>query len=251
MTADTRKALFGGSKSESQQRLSIIPRTPPVIPRIGTTAGSFLRATPTFGAASDVAGKISMPGTDTPITNAGMLTGLGIDVGLAPEIAAIREEALGGRRGLIGDIQGDIETLRGMENPFIRARVAPFVAERERAAREASRRGVSGPLAALATNPFTARIAEAEALATMDAQGAIRAGQEQIRGLLSDVSGEGRQMLMQELELLGLSQQQIRDVIASQLERQVQGVTTQKEQQERGVVTGLSDAFRSFFPGGF
>ena len=233
------KKLFGGSKSRSEQRASIIPRLPPVIPSIGTQAGSFLRATPTFETSGAAVGSIRSPGENPVITNRGAFTGLDIDVGLAPEIGALREETLAGRRGLIGDITGDIETLRGAENPFIRARVQPFVEQQAAAARDAARRGVSGPLAALATNPFTQQIAQQQALATFDTQAAIRQGQEQIRGLLADVSGEGQQLLEQELALLGLSQQQIRDAVASQLDRQVISQTEQKTDQEGGIVSGL------------
>lgn len=238
------RTLFGGSEQESEQRISIIPRLPPVIPNIGTQAGSFFRVTPTFGTADQVAGSLRVPGSDIPITNAGALTGLDIDLGLSPGIAALREEALAGRRGLIGDVEGDIETLRGIQNPFIQARVQPFVEAQAAAARDAARRGVSGPLAALATNPFTRQIADQRALATFDTQAAIRAGQEQIRGLLADVSGEGQQLLEQELRLLGLSNDVIQTIIASQLERPTTSpATTSKGTQQRGVTQGFSDIF--------
>ena len=233
------KTLFGGSKSRSEQRVSAIPRLPPVIPSIGTQQGSFLRVTPTFETSGAPVGSIRSPGTDPTISNLGALTGLDVNLGLAPQIQALREETLAGRRGLIGDVQGDIERLRGLENPFIRARVQPFVEQREQAAREAARRGVSGPLAALATNPFTAQIADQQALAQFDTQAAIRAGQQQVQSLLADVSGEGQQLLAQELELLGLSQQQVRDIINSQLERQIVSQTDEKRRQEAGIIPSL------------
>lgn len=236
MSADR---AFGGAKSESQQKLSIIPRLPAVIPSIDTAAGSFLRVTPNISDSPTPIARIRGRGPDEPITNIGALKGLGIEIGLAPEIAAIREEVLGGRRDLIGDVQGDIETLRGIQNPFIQARVAPFVEEQERARRSAIRRGVAGPLTSLATKPFTRQIADQQALATFDAQAAIRQGQEQIRALLSDVSGEGRALLEQELRLLGLSQQQIRDIIASQLPRQVVSAAESKSSQQTGVAGQL------------
>ena len=243
------ETVFGGGKKETQQRTSVIPRLPAVIPRIGTEAGSFIRATPTLGTGGQV-GTIRSAGADTPITSAGDLTGLGIDIGLAPGIGELREEALTGRRELLGDVRGDIERLRGMENPFMRARVSPFVEARGAAAREASRRGVGGPLAALATNPFDRQIAEQQALAAFDTAGAIRSGQEAIRGLLSDVSGAGQAMMEEELALLGLGQQQIRDIIASQLERQVVSETQAKERRRRGVTEGVGDIMGAFFPGG-
>ena len=232
------KKVFGGSKSRSESGPVTIPRLPAVIPSLRTGQGTFLTATPTITAGGQPAGG--------GVGAGGELTGLDINVGLAPQIQALRDETLAGRRGLISDVQGDIETLRGIQNPFIQARVAPFVEERERAARAAARRGVSGPLAALATNPFTRQIAEQQALATVDAQGAIRAGQQQIQSLLTDVSGEGRALLEQELGLLGLSQQQVRDIIASQLQRTVGTRTVQEQEQQRGITQGFGD----LFPGG-
>lgn len=120
----------------------------------------------------------------------------------------------------------------------MRARTQPFIEERERAARAAARRGVSGPLAALATNPYTARIADAATQATFDTQTAIRQGQEMTRALLSDISGEGQALLAQELELLGLSQQQIRDIVGSQLEQTVAQEQRGKATQQRGLFPG-------------
>ncbi len=238
----TLKKVFGGSKSRSESGPVTIPRLPAVIPSLRTGQGSFLTATPTFAPGGQPGGG-GVRGQDA-------LTGLDINVGLSPEIQALRDETLAGRRGLISDVQGDIDTLRGIQNPFIQARVAPFVEERERAARAASRRGVTGPLAALATNPFTRQIADQQALATVDAQAAIRAGQQQIQSLLTDVSGEGRALLAQELELLGLSQQQVRDIIASQLERTVGQRSVAEQEEQRGIVPGVSDAFGAFFPSG-
>lgn len=185
-------------------------------------------------------GSIRSPGPDVPIFNRGALQGVGVNIGLAPQIGALREEGLTGIRSLLGDVQGDIQTLRGLENPFVQARVQPFVAERERARRDAIRRGVAGPLTALATNPFQAQIAEQGALATAEAQGAIREGQAFIRELLSDITGEGRQLLEQELALLGFGQQQIRDIIASQLERPTTAGTTSSQRVEKGIFSPFS-----------
>ena len=153
----------------------------------------------------------------------------------------MREEGLAGVRSLIGDVQGDIETLRGLENPFIQARVSPFIEERERARRDAIRRGVAGPLLSLATNPFQRQIAEQGALATAESLQFRQQGQELIRGLLSDVTGAGRQLLEQELKLLGLSQDQISQVIASQLTQPT--ATEQRQESSAGI-------FPALFPGG-
>lgn len=161
-----------------------------------------------------------------------------INASLAPEIGQLREESLAGTRGLIGDVQGDIETLRGLENPFSRARVQPFIEQQERARRDATRRGVSGPLSALATNPFTQQIADQGALAAVETQGAIRQGQETIRGLLSDVSGEGRQLLEQELRLLGLGKDEIQQIIQSQLDQTVASEQESDSETQSGIFPG-------------
>ncbi len=163
---------------------------------------------------------------------------MGVDIGLqlAPEIGQIRQETLSGRRALLGDVMGDIGTARGLDNPFIQARVRPFLEQQEQARRGAARRGVFGPLQALATNPFTQAIADQTALAT-------RESQEFARGLLGDISGEGQQLLQQELELLGLGQQQVRDIIASQMERPVVGASTSRSRTKPNI-------FGSLFPGG-
>ena len=236
----TRK-LFGGSKEKSVTEPVTIPRLPAITPSIRTGAGSRIGADLQFGR---IGGQ-----EDAPFG----LTGVDIDVGLSPEIAALREEALTGRRGLIGDVRGDIETLRGLRNPFIAARTQPLIEQRERAAREASRRGVTGPLAALATNPFDRELAQQRTLAEFDTQAAIRSGQEQIRALLGDVSGEGRALLEQELRLLGLGQQEIQQIIGSQLEQTVAQRRESDAETDTGIfqplsagnlLTGIGDIFR-------
>ena len=184
---------------------------------MGTAAGSGLRTNLDF----DVVGNGRGGGQV-------LLSGIDTQASLAPQIGEIREQTLGGIRNLIGNVQNDIQTLRGLENPFINARVAPFVAQREAAARDAARRGVSGPLAALATNPFTAQIADQRALALNESQDAISRAQQQIQSLLQDQSGQGQQLLQEELALLGLQQDQIRDIIASQLGQQTEATITQE-----------------------
>ena len=224
----TGKKLFGGAETKSEDRVSIIPRLPPVIPNISTGRGSFLNVTPTFATSGQQIGEIRAPGPNVPITNRGALAGLDINLGFAPEIDEIRAETLGGRRNLLSNVQGDIETLRGLQNPFIRARVQPFIEQRERAAREASRRGVTGPLSALATNPFTRQIADQTALATAEAQTAIRSGQSLAQSLLT---------------ALGLGNDVIQTIIASQLERPTVTSGASKTTQQRGITQGFGDIF--------
>lgn len=185
-------------------------------------------------------GRLRLSGDDQFIPHSGELQGVDINLGLAPEIAELRGESLAGRRALLGDVGNDIQTLRGLENPFTQARVQPFIAARERAQRDAARRGVSGPLSALATNPFDAQIAEQGALATFDTQTAIRQGQELTRTLLSDISGTGQELLKQEMALLGLAAEEINSIIASQLERPTVQTGLSEGQSMPGIITGES-----------
>lgn len=228
MTGVTR-TLFGGSKTQSQTRPQIIPRLPAVSPRISTGLGSTLGADLRFGARPGENGKGGPFG----------LTGVDINTSLAPQIGELREESLAGTRGLIGDVRGDIEALRALENPFTRARVQPFIEAQERARRDATRRGVSGPLSALATNPFTQQIADQGAFAAFETQQAIRQGQETVRGLLSDVSGQGEALLRQEMALLGLGQDEIEQIIQSQLEQPTFARQDSDSETQQGVASSI------------
>lgn len=217
------KTLFGGTESET--RPQTIPRLPAITPSISTGAGSRLGADLKFGRGQ---------GKGSPFG----LTGVDINASLAPAIEAIRQEALTGRRDLIGGIQGDIDTLRGQQNPFIQARVNPFIEQQERAGRDAGRRNVQGPLAALATNPFTQQIADQGVLATVESQQAIRQGQQMIQSLLADQSGEGQQLLAQEMALLGLGQDEIQQIIDSQLQQTV--AQRQDSETTGGIIPGIA-----------
>ena len=207
------RTLFGGSESETVSRPQVIPRLPPSLPTLGTGASQLITG-----------------GTAAAPT---------VDITLDPRIQALRDESLGGLRGLVGDVQGDIQTLRGLESPFVQARTQPFVQARDAAARSAARRGVGGPLAALATNPFERELAQQRTLATAENQAAIARNQQMLQGLLGDISGQGQQMFEQELQLLGLTQQQARDIVASQL-APVTGQVSQTQQEQ----------FGGLFPGG-
>lgn len=231
--------LFGGQKKQSQTGAPfVIPRLPAVSPNISTAGGSFLRST--LGTRSDITPRSRLLSGGRDVQN---LTDVGIDIGFAPEVAALREEGLEGFRNILGDVQGDIQTLRGLENPFMQARVQPFVAQRERAGRDAARRGVSGPLSALATNPFTAQIAEQGSLAAFDSQQAIAQRQVLARELAGDISGVGQQVLAQELAALGLSAEVIQMIINSQLEQ-----TTDAQQFSESRTD--PNIFSSLFPTG-
>ena len=229
-------SILGGSK---QSPGSIVPRLPAVSPNLRTGAGSELTTDLDFNFVPEKKG----PGRV-------LLSGIDVQANLAPQIGEIRDQTLGGIRNLIGDVQGDIQTLRGLENPFIQARVNPFIAQREQAARSAARRGVQGPLAALATNPFTSQIADQRALALQESQQAIARGQQQIQSLLQDQSRQGEVLLKQELELLGLEQQEVQDIIASQLS-QIEGGNTLRERPNLLKGFGaLAGGVGGFFLGG-
>lgn len=140
------------------------------------------------------------------------------------------EEVLGLTRGQLEQVQQDIATTRGLENPFIQAIRVPFQRERQRLAgeeagvtREFGRRGVFGTLREQATAPV--RLAR-EQLAEREA-GAVTTGQLQVqeligqqrnlaRALASDVTGQQRLQLQTVLSALGLSNDAIQNLIASQ-----------------------------------
>ena len=206
-------SILGGKQ---QQRGGVLNRLPAVSPGITTGAGSGLRTNLDFDLVGGQGGGGQV-----------LLRDINTTASLAPQIGEIRNQTLGGIGNLIGDVQSDIQTMRSLENPFIQARTSPFIAQQEQARRDAMRRGVSGPLLSLATNPFTAQIADQRAIAMKESQDAISRGQQQIQSLLQDQSGQGQQLLQQELALLGFQQDQIRDIIASQLTQQEQGIIEQ------------------------
>lgn len=167
-------------------------------------------------------------GPDISPTNTGDLKTLDIEAGLDPSIDRIRDESLEGLRTTFGDVGtriGQLDELRGTLGPdFINARTADLQRQRAGAARAASRRGVSGPLAALATNPFDMAISQARALARSDIlsgelniQNSIRANNELRKALTGQAADIAQQRMQQELQVLGLTQQTMRDIIGSQL----------------------------------
>lgn len=230
---------FGGQKASGGSSTPwVIPRLPAVSPNFSTSAGSYLRTG--LSTQSDITPKSRLLSGGRDVQN---LTGVDVDIGLAPQIGRLREEGLAGFRNILGDVQGDIQTLRGLENPFMQARVQPYISERERARRDATRRGVSGPLLAMATNPFTQNISEQGALAAFESQAAIREGQTLARQLASDISGSGQELLRQELALLGLSADVVQMIINSQLEQTTDSQSFSKSKTDPNI-------FGTLFPGG-
>ena len=172
-----------------------------------------------------------------------------IDVSLPESIAQLREEALSGTRGLRDDVTRDIDTLRGLENPFIQARVRPFEEARdERLAgltRDVRRRGGFNA----ATERFITGtgeqlergIADQRVLATQEAQTAIRGAQQFAAALDERIGTIGQQELAQVLAELGLGQQALQQFLASQ---QVASQTTRGRPSAAeiggNVITGLA-----------
>ena len=143
---------------------------------------------------------------------------------------ALGQEVLGLTRGQLAQVQEDIATTRGLENPFIQAIRVPFQRERQRLAereagitREFGRRGVFGTLRTQATAPVSLareQLAEREVGAVtagkLQVQELINRQRELSRSLASDVTGQQRIQLETALTALGLSNDAVQNVIASQ-----------------------------------
>ena len=200
---DITKSLFGGGETEPE--LVGVPRVSPVQPTVELP----------FGTGFQVSG-----GALTPTLS---FTGFG-------GAEALGQEVLGLTRDQLAQVQADIETTRALENPFIEAIRTPFNLERQRLAsdeaaltRDFARRGVFGTLREQAKAPISlAR----EQLATQEA-GAVTTGQLQVqeligqqqelqRALTADITGQQRLQLETSLAALGLSNEAIQNLIASQ-----------------------------------
>lgn len=168
------KQSYSG-RSKSYSKALDIGRLNPFDINIGTAGGSFLNQDYNQGALNFTSG----------------IGGQGADV-------------LGSS---LGQIQADIKGLQGNANPFLQARIAPFLRARDQASLEATRRGVTGPLKQLVTNPFTSEIANQGALATQETFGAIRS-------LVNDQTGIGQQLIANELTQLGLTQDEVGKMLA-------------------------------------
>lgn len=70
----------------------------------------------------------------------------------------------------INALEGAYRQLGENSNAFVEARTRGLMESREKARRDASRRGISGPLAALATNPIDTQIADERSKAAQDVQ---------------------------------------------------------------------------------
>jgi len=194
------KDLFGGGKQTTTQK---VERLPPAFPQIFTGAGGSLETT---GTAERPVARINLPS----------------------QIQELREEALGGSRALLGDIQGDIGTLRGLENPLIQARQRPIREEIQRGQRrvgeEFGRRGVFGTFRQQAEEDIGFRgaqaLGEADVQARRETLDAILQRQAFQRDVTGDVARAGQELLAQELTTLGLSDAAINQIIQSQLPSQ-------------------------------
>ncbi len=164
------------------------------------------------------------------------------------------KEVLGLTRGQLEQVQQDIATTRGLENPFIQAIRVPFQRERQRLAGEEAgitrnfgRRGVFGTLREQATAPV--RLAR-EQLAEREA-GAVTTGQLQVqelvdrqrnlaRSLTSDISGQQQLQLQTALSALGLSNEAVLNIIRSQFPT---GQAASESERFTGVIPAIGSLF--------
>lgn len=243
MSADR---LLGGSKSRSADRPMPIGRMAPAFPTITTGAGTTLRS---GGDVRDVYELSRTPGDDYLVPWY-QLSNPFVDINLAPQISDLREESLGITRDLLGSTQSSLTRLRPIpvteemlgsrtlstdplfSNPFLQARIQPLVQAESNARREANRRGVSGPLAELAVNPIRGAISQERARAELETLQAEQLLREFRQELAQDITGESRQLLAQELALLGLGQQTIDTIIGSMLPTTQAGARS--ETRDRG-----------------
>lgn len=186
----------GGGLFSSSSRTRVARRTP-IRPTVQTRGGGFL----------------SIGGTKRDPTVAVGLPGAGL-----------REESLAGTRGLLGQVNRDIQTMRGLENPFIRARVRPLERRRDSVladiGRDFGRRGVTGSLRAReltgATETFDAQIADQRAIAQTEALNAVFQRQGFVEQLNRRVGEVSREEMQQALAELGIAQDAINAFIRSQ-----------------------------------
>ena len=250
-------SLFGGGRSESASISVPIGRMAPAFPSITTGAGTTLRS------GGDVAQRLSpshTPGDDYFVPWF-QLSNPFVDISLAPQIGQLQQESLGITRDLLGTTQSALDRLTPvpatadilgsrdptvdplLTNPFLQARIQPLVQAESRARREASRRGVSGPLAELAVNPIRSAISQERARAEVDTLQAQQLLREFQQELARDITGESRQLLATELALLGIGQQTINQIIDSMLP-----TTTAGGRSEERTEGGILNAFDFIVP---
>jgi hypothetical protein len=169
-------------------------------------------------------------------------------VRIDPSIRAIQEQGLARNNNLYNALGSQAESLLGNQNAFITARVNPLEREYTQRQGEVQRniglRGLSGSsfgeqtLSSLANEKQTA-LGDARALATqesLDSLAQVRAQQAQVAGYDATAA---RDRFQQELQALGLGQQQVTTLINAFESYQQREVTAGPYQtQHSGAVTG-------------
>jgi len=158
----------------------------------------------------------------TGVTTTGSTLNPIFDVNLGS--GQLRQESLGDARDMRGQVNADIQTLRGLENPFVQARVRPLEQARdERTAqltRDVRRRGGFNSL----TENFIGgqerladqQIGDQRVIATQESQGAVRQAQ-QFSAMLSERIGNiGQEEINQAAAEIGLGQNQLQLFLDSQ-----------------------------------
>lgn len=166
----------------------------------------------------------------------------------------LREQATAQRdrlRGLDQQLDRQIMQLNNLyqqlgsnQNRFIEARVSPLYAQRERAKRDAARRGISGPLATMATNPIDTQISQQRAEAAqevLEAQMAVREQQRAVLGTKAAVSDSYEQIRMGELTAIAERYKQVESRFAAKmsketLTKEIYGVIQESERMIENMI---------------
>ena len=144
-------------------------------------------------------------------------TGIDARFNLDPRIRQLTEFSNTAAAQGLNRSRATIGRLQGSNNAFIRARVNPLIAERDRfnqkTQEDFARRGLFGSITnqQLKSNnlDFNRNIADQRALATREAENQILATEAQARGFGDDLARGSQMILAQELAALGISDQMI------------------------------------------
>lgn len=199
------QVLFGGGRTESGPEFVQVPRAQAIQPRVVLPGGGGFEVT--GGGVSPTIEFTQSAGT-----------------------RALGEEFLGLTRGQLGQVQQDIESMRALENPFLRAVRAPFEQQRAGLQRGLQRRGVFGSLAGAAAAPLASAEADAIARGKTELAGLIQGQQQFARQLAGDISGQQQLQIQTELQQMGLSRDIINAIVGSQFELGQVGQRSEGEQ---------------------
>lgn len=165
-----------------------------------------------------------------------------VSLNIDPSINSLRDNALMGIQKLIEGIGSDANTLRGIQSPLVSARLRPLehsINERRGTlTRDLGRRNVFGSFRNNSLNNFDIQsgqaVGDAKALATNDILNAVFSRQQAQAGLEGQKANIANHKLGQELSALGLSQNAIAALLASELQTGSTG--TQTNTQEAGQI---------------